>query len=142
MKLPVEQSANFLNAFLVRADPLSWCARVLSANMFFFASRYALVLLSSVRAWPFQQGASHRCAGFHHIAENFTIEIFEARFFAIALTPFLPTPSTRFQTPLDVVQFFCSTEDWLKLRICPRSAVSPAAYGHSHRARWSEQIKQ
>ena len=34
-----------------------------------------------------------------------------------------------------MVQFLFD-RDWLERRICPVSAVSRAAYGHSHRARW------
>ena len=32
---------------------------------------------------------------------------------------------------IDVVQFLFDG-DWLELRICPASAISRAAYGHSH----------
>ena len=38
-------------------------------------------------------------------------------------------------TFLDVVQFLFDG-DWLELLICPVSAVSRVAYGHTHRARW------
>ena len=42
---------------------------------------------------PGHQGASQWVRGLPYVAENFKIEIFEARFFAIVPTPFMPTLS-------------------------------------------------
>ena len=88
-----------------------WCAQTTLAmfahagaqSFFFRASKHTRLRRASatatlcccrhVAAWPFQQGASHRCAGLPPI-ENFTIEIFEARSHSCFQPPLFPTPVT------------------------------------------------
>ena len=57
----------------------------------------------------FQQGASHGCAGLPHPAENFKIEICEARFLCNCSDPVLPTSKTGLQSckSLSVGLFGC-----------------------------------
>ena len=57
--------------------------------------------------------------GLPHIAENFKIDIFEARFFPIAPTPFMPTPNSDSQIDVrkEWICKFCSeTNVWTRWR--------------------------
>ena len=87
MKLLVAQSAIFKCLWYAQR-PLAQCLRML-ARRYFIASKHAhacvarmlrlpcSAVVMSVSAWPFQRGASHRCAGFH-ILQNIKIELVEA----------------------------------------------------------------
>ena len=94
------EAASFLNAFDARR-PLTWCMRMLARRVSLCVEartpasreRYGhLVLLSSVSAWPFQQGA--RCAGFHTLLRISRLKFLKHVFCKCSDHHFMPNKTT------------------------------------------------
>ena len=84
----------FLNAHIVCAHAGAQSFFCVEARTPASCKRYGhLVLLPSVRSWPFQQRAGHRCASFHTLLTISRLILLK-HVPAIAPTPFVPTPLT------------------------------------------------
>ena len=99
---------------LLRTDH-SRCVRMLARRVSFFASRRTLasseryghlVLLSSVSAWPFQQGACHRCVGVHTLLRISRLKLLKHVFLHLC-RPQIRTPKCTFDTTPSLTAVFC-----------------------------------